>query len=445
VLVPLALSTDLVVGLATAIGTLVIVLGTLAVWRLTHRSERQHEIEQLVNAQITSHLHTFLQLGERVARLADSAESLQSKVEADHKRMEQDRVSSEEVLKELLELRDKWGKLVPTVEAIEDSPELLLNAAQQAVEKARRESDTGEMDAARRDATAFLRRLLLHPDAESSDLELAGDFARQELRSLSLARELYERAVAVDGANVSAQAELYALSARRPAERLSATQSLVELMERHPEAKNARISLFNHFIESNQFTELETTCRKLLEVDENDLSAWRNLGSAIDKKGGDPAAARKAYERALTLARHGNDAYETGNVAKAYASFLVTYGNDEDLIMAHRMMNEVLLQVPEMASLHIVRGDVLKRLGDLQAARQSYLVATQLGSTVEEKAAQGRLREMAILEALGLIEVPAAEDESTSMFSGAVEEAPVAATDTPDGNPGTIQRGDGPP
>ncbi len=103
---------------------------------------------------------------------------------------------------------------------------------------------------------------------------------------------------------------------------------------------------------------------------------------------------------------------------KAYSGFVLEYGTEQDIAKARDLMNEVLLEVPEVASLHVIRGDLFRRLGDLEVARQSYILATQVGTPVDVKAAQIRLKQMAILDAIGLVPLPPGE--------GALPEAPFA-------------------
>jgi len=402
-------SAALIAGL-TAIGTLLITLGTIALWRLTQRSQRQHEVEQLVNAQISGHFHQILDLSDRAQRTFARAETLQATVEADHDQIAKDRDEVRTMLEELTQLRDRWGRLVPTMEAIEESPELLRITASERLEEARGSGDPDVIGSGMRDATAFLRRLLQHPDAESRDLELGGDLAREFLLSLSLARELYQRAVDADPANFSALAELCALRARHPLEREEAVEELSQLIQDHPEVSTARINLFNHFIDADRWTDLAASARRLLEVDASDSSAWRNLGVALFRLGDVPES-RAAYERAIELARASNSDDAFVNAVRGYVGLLFKTASQADLQHSMDLLNEAIQRMPLEATIHIARGDAQEKLGQMREARRSYTVGSQLGSPVEARAADQRLRGLEILSALNL----AKEDEGNTV------------------------------
>src|SRR6185503_14730149 len=115
---------------ATAVGTIIITLGTIALWRNTQRSQREHDIQQAINAQISDHLHHFLDLSDRSRSLAErtetiqqQADSIQASVLSEQTKISSDRQELETLQQELEELRDKWGQLVPTMESIDQSPE----------------------------------------------------------------------------------------------------------------------------------------------------------------------------------------------------------------------------------------------------------------------------------------------------------------------------------
>ena len=126
---------NIVIGLSTAVGTIIIMLGTIAVWRSTQRSQRQAELEAQINAEINKHYREITDLSDRAQQLHNDARELQGKVGSEHERLAADRDALEALHKELNDLRDKWGSLVPTMEAIEDSPELLHVTAQQQLDQ----------------------------------------------------------------------------------------------------------------------------------------------------------------------------------------------------------------------------------------------------------------------------------------------------------------------
>jgi tetratricopeptide (TPR) repeat protein len=402
-----AIDGNALVFAATALSTLIVTLASVAGWRFSQRSQRQTEIEQLINAQISNHLHQFLDLSERSRNLTERTESIQREAEEIQELIKRDREQSAadreelvELRKELTSLRDRWGRLVPTMESIEESPELLRMTARRKLDAARVAEDPDVRENAMREATAFLRRMLQHPDAESQDLELGGDLAREELRMPALARQLYERAVAADSSNVSAQAELAALRVRRPSERKEALDELLLLIQTHPEVKNARFSLFNHFIDKNRYEDLAETCRQLVEKDHADGTAWRNLGVALKYIEGDTPETRKAFERAIELAHEDGD---LANTVRPFSGLLRESDSEDDLKRSFDLLEQALRESPLDSRLHSSMGATLLKLGDPAQATHYYQVAMKLGSPIEAQIATQHLQEIAILSEVGLL------------------------------------------
>jgi tetratricopeptide (TPR) repeat protein len=394
----------------TALGTMVVTLGTLALWRATQRTRHEHEVEQAINAQISAHLHQFLDLSDRSRALAErtetiqqSADKVQLSVKRDQEQISADRMELTALQEELTELRDRWGQLVPTMEAIDDSPELLRMTADQKLGAARAASNPSESEGAKREANAYLRRLLQHPDADSLDLEIGGDLAREQLRMPTLARQLYERAIEVDPSNVSAQAELAALRIRRPSEREEALQELIDLATEHPEVKNARFSLFNHFIDIDRYDDLAATCKRLLASDPSDTTAWRNLGVALAQLDNNHSEARDAYEKAIKFSREKGEPGDLGNAARAFSRFLRDEGTDENLVYARELLEEAVRDDPLESRVLSALADTLRMQGDATQANHYYEVAERLGSPIEAPYARRRREEIAVLDELGLL------------------------------------------
>jgi len=396
--------------LLTAVGTVIVTLGTIALWRLTQRSQHQRDIEQSINAQISNHLHQFLDLSERSRGLAERTEKIQREadgiqraINSDREQITNDREKLSDLQSELTELRDRWGRLVPTMESIEESPELLRMTARQKLDAGREADAPEERESALREAAAFLRRLLQHPDAESQDLEFGGDLARDELRMPALARQLYERAVEDDASNVSAKAELAALRVRRPSEREEALQELVDLIETHPEVKNARFSLFNHFIDRDRYRDLTEICKRLLAKDRTDATAWRNLGIAMKHLHGDTPEAREAFEKAVELAGINGEFGDLGNTARAYSGLLRDAGSSDDLQRSCELLEEALRESPLDSSLHTSIGRTLLKMGDAEQASHYLEVAMRLGTPIEAQMASQYLQEIKVLSEVGLL------------------------------------------
>jgi tetratricopeptide (TPR) repeat protein len=405
-----AIDGNAVAVLLTAVGTVIVTLGTIALWRLTQRSQQQHDIEQAINAQIANHLHQFLDLSEKSRSLAERTEAIQREadeiqrlIRGDRRQIAQDRKELVDLQEQLNALRDRWGRLVPTMESIEGSPELLRITARQKIEAGRLAASPEEHDSATREATAFLRRLLQHPDAESQDLELGGDLARTELRMPALARQLYEKAVEADASNVSAQAELMALRVRRPSERDEALQELLDLIERHPEVKNARFSLFNHFIDQDRYRDLAEICRRLVEKDQSDATAWRNLGVALKYIEGDTQETRDAFEKAVMLSRKNGEIGDLANTARAYSGLLTETGSKADLERSRDLLEEALRESPLDSTLHSSMGGTLLKMGDAEQATHYYEVAVKLGTPIEAQIAGRHLQEIKVLAEVGLL------------------------------------------
>jgi cytochrome c-type biogenesis protein CcmH/NrfG len=317
--------------------------------------------------------------------------------------MSNDRAELTSLQDELESLRDRWGQLVPTMEAIDDSPELLRMTADQKLDVARIATDSETREEAIREANAYLRRLLQHPDAESRDLEMGGDLAREQLRMPALARQLYEKAVGVDSSNVSARAELAALRARRPAERKEAREELLDLITKHPEAKNARFSLFNHFIDVGRYDDLAETCRRLVKSDPSDLIAWRNLGVALAELTGDSSETRGAYETALRLSREQGENEDIGNTVRPFARLLREDGSPESITYARKLLEEAIRKDPLDARVLASMADTLRQQGEPAQANRYYEVSERLGSPIEAPYARRRRQEIAILGELGLL------------------------------------------
>lgn len=393
---------NLIIGLATAIGTVVIMLATLAVWRVTQRSRRKEELEAHISAEINRHYREITDLSNRAQQLHDESRGIHAAVAREQKQLAKDREDLDRLRDELDVLRTKWGSLVPTMEAIEDSPDLLRVTAAQQLEQARQSDDPERAMTAMKAATAFLRRLLQHTDAETRNLELAGDFAREQLGSPSLARQLYERAVDADSANLSAYAELQALRIRSPSERDDAVNELQRLVEEHPATKSARVNLFNYLVENEKWRDLESTCRRLISLDESDSFAWRNLAVALTRLTPDSDEIPKAYEKAFELARAKRDTGDFANSARSFGGYIRDYGSVQNLPLALQRLNEAIVDIADDASLHVTRGTILFKLGDTDGARACYELASRIGNTREQEYSAMSLRRLEILSAFHL-------------------------------------------
>jgi tetratricopeptide (TPR) repeat protein len=410
-LLPYAMDTSTIEILATAVGTVILTMLTIALWMLARRQQRNQEIDQAVSARISGHLQHFLDLSERSRVLVERTEEIQTEanqiqnsIQEDRDQLSDDRKELTELKAQLEDLRNHWGQLVPTMESIEESPELLRVTAEEKLAASRTATEPEQQQAAMREANAYLRRLADHPDAESKDLELGGDLAREQLRMPTLARRLYEKSLAVDSSNVSAQAELAALRIRQPAERSEALEELMGLMTEHPEAKNARFSLFNHFMDVNRYDELAKICRKLVDNDPRDVTAWRNLGVALAHLEGESGEARKAYETSLEFARKEGERGDLGNTARPFARLLRNEGSEESLALATDILKEALREDPLDASVHSSMGDTLWAAGKPGEAVHYYVAAEGLGSPPEVAYAGKRRQEMQILQAIGLLD-----------------------------------------
>jgi tetratricopeptide (TPR) repeat protein len=394
---------------ATAIGTVVVTVGTVALWLSARHSQRDHEIEQAVNAQISVHLHHFLDLSERSRSLVErtediqrEADEIQSAIRSDKSELATDRAKLVELQTQLVDLRSRWGKLVPTMESIEESPELLQITAEQKLELARTADDAIEQQDALREANAYLRRLLDHPDAETKDLQAGGNLARDFLRMPTLARQLYERSLTVDPSNVQTRAELASLRTRQPSERQAALDELMGLMTEHPEAKNARFSLFNHFMDLSRWDDLANACRKIIESDDKDVTAWRNLGVALESLG-EKDEARAAYETSLDLARQFGEFGDIGNTARPFAALLRKEGSKASIDFALKILEEGLREHALDAKVHNSMGETLVAAGKPAEALRYFKMAENLGSPPEKALARRQIQQLVVLQQIGLL------------------------------------------
>ncbi|MGD1068322.1 MAG: hypothetical protein ABR975_16045, partial [Vulcanimicrobiaceae bacterium] len=252
-----------------------------------------------------------------------------------------------------------WSVRLDTAEAV---PGVLVN---QAVDAAARAPD---------EATTYLLQLLRSPIAEARELEMAGDIARARLQHRDLAKKLYARAIDVDPERISAKAEYFALLAEEYASRQSAKQELLELSRANPSAQNVLGSTLNVLLHNDDYPTIKALAIELLPISRCQALLWRNLAVAHQQLEDPVEDVLAAFESSIAIARGDESPLSFVNCARPYASYLADLG---DMDKAFRIIEEAVVAAPTEPNIHVVRGDLFRRVGDVKAAHICYTFAQQ--------------------------------------------------------------------
>ena len=137
---------------------------------------------------------------------------------------------------------------------------------------------------------------------------------------------------------------------------------------------------------------------------------------------GDAREIREAYENAFKLARAKRDPGDLANTARSFAGYIRDYGPSEGLGEALDRLNEAIFEIADDASLHISRGTLLVKLGEISEARASYEMAVKIGNTREQAAGAASLRRLEILSSMNF-DVPSRGDGLVNSHGPALGES----------------------
>ncbi|MHB8960589.1 MAG: hypothetical protein ACYDAN_13280 [Candidatus Limnocylindrales bacterium] len=272
----------------------------------------------------------------------------------------------------------------------------------------------------------LIQAVLEHPDADSDDLESAGDIARQELRDDAVARQLYERAVAVDPRNVSAEAELLHLMASSPTERDAAVTRVLSLALSHPEHRVVVARALDALIEVSDYERMLKFVDEMLEKSSLHGILLRNRAVAMMELGGSPDDIAATLEDALRAATGEGRADVIANVARTFARFLRDRGPDS-LPHALSVAEDAIKRFPSSAELHVLRGQVLKDMGEYRDASIGFEIAERLGPPDISAIATRERRDVAILRSLQ----EHSSQPALDVFQEAADRGIAAGADTP--------------
>lgn len=391
-----AVDLNWVVAIATAAATLGGFLGLWVAHRQARRSDVQQQrqdIQAQVSKEVEAKIGTVLmslraleedarqRLAELSINLDNKQRQLTFEVETKEAALRKIVERSAEQAQSIEELLQRAGKLIPLLEASEFLPMQLLSEMQHASDAATK--------------TAYLIRILEHPDSDPKALEIAGDIARQELLNRSLASRLYRRAFEIDPEHVATRAEYLHLMAYNASERAHARDEIVSLAKAHPSHHTVVNAMVNFFIGTNDFAGLLKAASELLPVSSESSLLWRNIAVAREKLNMRPDDIEEAYERALqTKSRSGYV-----NTARPYAKYLI---DKPDLEKAALVLRRSLTFDPSEGELHILKAELHLAREEYEEAAVSYKWATELGDHADKIVAGRRLRDLLILKQLGL-------------------------------------------
>lgn len=240
--------------------------------------------------------------------------------------------------------------------------------------------------------TLALQALLAHPEALSIDVEVGGDIARQEFRDYPLARQLYEKAVALDPQNISARAELLHLLASDPKQRDRAREEIFTLAEEHPNNRNVISQLLNFLDEVDDYETMAQKCEELLSVSLQKSYLWRNLAIARKYLRAPKEQVLDAFRNALAEAE---DVDMKNNVMRPYAQYLLSIQYLDD---AAKVIQEGILTQPQNAAYYLLLSEVHFQKRDFTRARRGLELARDYGNLDGKAQAGQRLAELGALE-----------------------------------------------
>jgi tetratricopeptide (TPR) repeat protein len=383
-----------------AIGTLAAALGAILGNWIAHRSARKADMAQQVSKEVEAKIGTVLmslraledearkQLTQLATILDRKQQELTTAVQDKEEALRHLVTTSAQQAQEIEAILNRAHALIPLVGAAELVPIQLLSEAESA----------GDATA----KTACLLRILEHPDSDAPILERAGDLARQQLSNRSLAARLYKRATELDPERITARAEYLALLAYVAAERGSARNQILELAKTFPNDATVMNCLVNFFIRVGDYKGLLDSVTPFLHISRRKALLWRNIAVAREELGAPSSEIEEAYENALALGDEG--AYV--NAARPYIPYLITKG---ELDKAEAILNRALSYQPGEGELHVRKGDLHRRRGEYSLAVQSYQWADRVGDAEDKILARRRLRQLELLQQLGLTAAAGAE------------------------------------
>lgn len=382
-----------------AVATIAAAAGALLGLFISQQQASKQALDEKVSKEVDAKIgNTLVNLRELEGEARRQLEELLQQLEAKKSQLtlvieEREKTLAEIVEKSSLQAQTIEGLLqrasvvMPSIETAELMPFQLYIQAQSGVNDY--------------EATILLSRILEHPDADSKILEVSGDLARRRLVNLSLARKLYEQAVKKDPDNISAKSEFLHLMAYSSSERAKAREEIIRLAKENPSNPTVVGNLMNFFIQVDDYKSLEEVALDLLSNSKEKSLLWRNIAVARQSLGYPDEEVEKAYDEAF---RYG-DNNDFANSVRPYISFLLGRG---ELTKALSLVHQAIFFQPSQASLHQLRGDIYKLLGQYDYAKNAYEWFKQLGDQEDELKAQRLLNDLSIIHDLGLehLQVP---------------------------------------
>lgn len=346
----------------------------------TRRDSLEQRVHRAVKGEVGDRFLDFIEAGEKVeAKLQELLTETQQ---------ESSRIIAEAKLG-LQSLED--GR------AVGESLEKLLSQATQLVPDLARVADAVPAEHVRelRDPSISTSRAVVlvdairdSPNANSRQLELAGDTAREVLEDKNRARELYRLACEADPTNTSARAEYLGIQLASPDEdeRVRSRQALHSLAIAHPGDKTGKTNLLNDYVRLNKYDEMAREIRELLRALPRDALLWRNLGLALSHTHAEEDQVAEAYEQALVFSTAADtDAGDFVNTAKVYIVWLAHVGRFD---RAHEVLDQALAKMPEEGSLYLASYRLAMGEGDSERARRSLKAFSALTPQFAWKAKQ---------------------------------------------------------
>jgi tetratricopeptide (TPR) repeat protein len=396
-----------VIAIATIAATIGTLIGVIIAQRQSKKAQlarQKEDLDKQVSKEVEAKIGiVYMNLrtleGEARQQLADLIAQLEFK----QKQLTSEIEEREKTLKEIVErssaqaetienLLQRASALIPTIADAEVIPIQLFFQAGKAEDASKK--------------TTLLFRVLDHPDSDPKVLEWSGDMARQQLNNTKLAERLYGRALEIDPDNVTSKAEYLHLMALHAAERPKAQQEIIELARKHPNNAVVINNLVNFFIEVDDYDTLAAIAAELLPQSKEKALLWRNIAVARSELGRPHEEIIEAYEKAFEHADEGDYV----NTARPYVRYLlrrVEGAKAEQVLIQALKAEQILIQalrfVPSEASLHMLKADLHRSLGQYDKAREGYEWVRNLGDQREVFVAESRIRDLAIIEQMGLV------------------------------------------
>jgi tetratricopeptide (TPR) repeat protein len=385
-----------VIAIATVAAAIGAVVGVIIAQRQGKKgqlTQQKQELERQVSKEVEAKIGSILlNLRELESDASKQMAGLTSQIDEKQKLLTADIQSREKALADIVEksssqaqqienLLQRANLLIPTIANAEVLPmQLFVQAA-------------SSQDPSQK--TAYLFKILEHPDSDPRILELAGDAARKDAGNRKLAEKLYSRAVSMDSDSVTARAEYLHLMAFHPSERLKAKDEITQLANAHPNSHTVINNLVNFFIQVEDYQALLDVATTLLEKSKEKSLLWRNIAVARAELDYPNDSVVQAYEKAFELADPGDYV----NTARPYLRLLI---NHSSFSRAGEVLAKAIRYMPSEAELHMLQGDLHRVQGQYDQAKECYQLGRRLGDQEDIYLADRRLRDIEILQLLGL-------------------------------------------